>query len=227
MRLASHNEYSWSAFWLLGADFRSVGWPFCGEVEITEMWVTKVSWDNAVGKAMVPRTSPFPVAVIALPPRLLRACSVRNTSRLHRAQVPCLTAHTSNAPPPVGGWDGRDKLRWVAFNEGGYDQLVRDGKVDPAGYNVYRFEKEPDSLRWWTARHTHAHALTCMMQFTTAATLAPRQVVCQRRARRGGAAPQRRRGAGAARAQRQPRRLGPLVRARPLEAVRAANVRHL
>ncbi|EOD11391.1 hypothetical protein EMIHUDRAFT_452459 [Emiliania huxleyi CCMP1516] len=115
VRLASHNEYSWSAFWLLGADFRSVGWPFCGEVEITEMWVTKVSWDNAVGKAM----------------------------------VPCLTAHTSNAPPPVGGWDGRDKLRWVAFNEGGYDQLVRDGKVDPAGYNVYRFEKEPDSLRWF------------------------------------------------------------------------------
>ena len=108
MRLASHNEYSWSAFWLLGADFRSVGWPFCGEVEITEMWVTKVSWDNAVGKAMVPRTSPFPVAVIALPPRLLRACSVRNTSRLHRAQVPCLTAHTSNAPPPVGGWDVKE-----------------------------------------------------------------------------------------------------------------------
>ena len=71
MRLASHNEYSWSAFWLLGADFRSVGWPFCGEVEITEMWVTKVSWDNAVGKVMVPRTSPFPVAVIAM--RCVRA----------------------------------------------------------------------------------------------------------------------------------------------------------
>ena len=163
MRLASHNEYSWSAFWLLGADFRSVGWPFCGEVEITEMWVTKVSWDNAVGKAMVPRTSPFPVAVIALPPRLLplAPCVIPHDST---AQVPCLTAHTSNAPPPVGGWDGWDELRWVVFNGGGYDTLVRDGKVDR------RATTSTASRRSLTrsgggSRDTRTHALICMISY--------------------------------------------------------------
>ena len=165
MRLASHNEYSWSAFWLLGADFRSVGWPFCGEVEITEMWVTKVSWDNAVGKAMVPRTSPFPVAVIALPPRLLRACS---------ALAPCVIPHDFTArrclaslrtPPTLrrrsadgtagtscGGWPS---TREATTNSSGMGRLTRRVTTSTASRrSLTRSGGGPRDTR----THTHSHA---------------------------------------------------------------------
>lgn len=37
IRLPKTADGLWPAFWLLGADFKSVGWPRCGEIDILEM----------------------------------------------------------------------------------------------------------------------------------------------------------------------------------------------
>jgi beta-glucanase (GH16 family) len=64
----------WPAFWMLGANFSTVGWPYCGEIDIMEMvggegkdnttWAT-IHWDNDGTKADYGLSYTLPNGILA------------------------------------------------------------------------------------------------------------------------------------------------------------------
>jgi len=131
LRLASHNQYSWSSLWLLGTDIETVGWPFCGEAALAEMWTSDTSWSkpNGVGHAFRPAFG------------------------LHTALRLPVTASTN-------GFEGVQSqglnLNWTAFNDGAYPQRII---TDPVGYNTYRFERTSKRIAWFVNDQPVAKAI--------------------------------------------------------------------
>jgi len=119
IKLATRNSYSWSAFWMLGQRVGTVGWPFCGESEITELWTTSTAWSASKRG--------------------------RPEAGVGEAMRPAITLHTYHTTPSNYYEARKNKQAWVKYNEGAYAH----GTFNAHGYNTYRWVKMPGKIEWF------------------------------------------------------------------------------